>query len=434
MPPAFYPGQAIPVLLTFCLDRYSSLPHRLNPSLTISLIGTLHLPNGAPRTIICVSVSLAEGLQLWARDARHAYAARLTRDHSLDPATCLPGGTYSLPLTVQVPSSPRLPPSFAVPGAKFAVTYTLAASLDCDDPLRTGRRINLAEANGPFEMMPETLPMRTPRYNETSFSVRTLVPQRRSTAPRWTIEPSLPTTTYSPSSRIPITLRLTPPQGSVESYQVLLRIALVRREYSSLSDSPVRDPTGQAGLVSEVDVVSTMAWFEINRLGVNIHTSLPIMTSESWPHGFSTMLNVTPAEADPETGPIIVSSTFHLASTFAFLACGEGQPALTDLISEGLPPQGVFTPPTAGSTLDMISLKRHFPGTVRTLPLPVVIGSVSEPHSAMQIHRWSDVHFDSSSGQEVGRVITGEGVSCEDGWIQAPPSYCEALDTAPYEF
>ena len=79
-------------------------------------------------------------------------------------------------------------------------------------------------------------------------------------------------------------------------------------------------------------------------------------------------------------------------------------------------------------------LRRVFPGTIRTLPLPLVVGSVSEPRQAMHNIRWSDLHLDSSSGEEIGRMISGEGISCEDGWMVPPPAYDEAILVVPYEF
>lgn len=434
--PAFYPGQTIPTVLTFNLNRYASLPFSLNASLGMSLVGTLHLPCGPPRTIICVSVSLAEGLELWARDAQQAYANRSPRHSAVDVTTALPGGTYSLPLTVQVPSTPRLPPSFNISGAAFAVTYALAVTLACDDPLRPGSRVTLAEASRPFEMMPDTLPTRAPRYTETSFSVRTAASRRLGSHSRWTVKPTLPTTAFSPTSHLPLSLRLSPPSDLDEAYQVLVRIALVRREHSTPADASPRDPLAQSGHVHEVDVVSTMAWFEVDGESIDIQTVLPIMPVSGlpWLHGFSTTLNVGPASPDTDGQSISVSSTFHIASTLAFLPRVAGQTTLNDLMPGVLPPMGVFTSPLPGSTIDMASLKRHFPGTVRTLPLPVVIGSVSEPRLAMQTYRWSDLHLDNSGASEVSRVLSGETTTCEDGWISPPPSYQAALEVVPYEY
>ncbi|WVF69538.1 hypothetical protein IAT40_004316 [Kwoniella sp. CBS 6097] len=493
IPPSFYPGQSIPVVLTFELDRFSSLPHELNPTLTMSLIGTLHLPNSAPRTIICVSVSLSEGLALWARDAQQTYAHNPPKpsECSIDPSHGLPGGTYSLPLTVQVPSTPRLPPSFTVRSSTFAVTYALTVTLTSDDPALpgTGARMTLAETAKPFEMLPETLPTRAPKYVAQSFYVKTeflptpfpaidsssMVPQpilpltyRQNT--RWSIHPSIPTTAYSPTSVIPFTLTLTPPsmadlelEGLYSSgsslnphpvFQVLIRLSLVRREHSSLSNAEPRDAAGY-GLVHEEEIVSRWGWIESSsedKIKLK-DIALPLMPSgvSTWRHGMSTMLNVGPAANGGEEG-ISVSSTFHMNVTLAFLSITPGSPVLSDYLPAGfssaspvhIPPPGHFSEPIASTStsshhgegyLNLARFKRSFPGTIKTLPLPIVVGSVSEPRGAMHNTRWSDLHLErNAGGREIGRMIHGEGVSCENGWIMPPPSYKEALRAAPYEY
>ncbi|WVQ98309.1 hypothetical protein IAU59_005432 [Kwoniella sp. CBS 9459] len=495
IPPSFYPGQSIPVVLTFELDRFSSLPHELNPTLTMSLIGTLHLPNSAPRTIICVSVSLSEGLALWARDAQQTYAQHPPKpsECSIDPLHGLPGGTYSLPLTVQVPSTPRLPPSFTVRSSTFAVTYALTVTLTSDDPTLpgAGARVVLAETAKPFEMLPETLPTRAPKYVAQSFYVKTdflptpfppihqntmvsspVLPLTHRQNTRWSIHPSIPTTAYSPTSVIPFTLTLTPPSladlnldgiypsaGSLPAYptfQVLIRLALVRREHSSHSIVEPRDATGH-GLVHEEEIVARWGWIEASsedKIKLK-DIALPLMPSgvSTWRHGMSTMLNVGPTANGGEEG-ISVSSTFHMNVTLAFLSITPGSPVLFDYLPAAfssaspvsIPPPGEFSEPMATShhghghghtegCLNMARFKRSFPGTIKTLPLPIVVGSVSEPRGAMHNTRWSDLHLErSAGGREVGRMIHGEGLSCENGWIMPPPSYKEALRAAPYEY
>ncbi|WVR04840.1 hypothetical protein IAU60_001852 [Kwoniella sp. DSM 27419] len=491
IPPSFYPGQSIPVVLTFELDRFSSLPHYLNPTLTMSLIGSLHLPDAEPRTIICVSVSLSEGLALWARDAQQTYARNPPKpsECSIDPTHGLPGGTYSLPLTVQVPSTPRLPPSFMVSSSTFAVTYALTVTLSCDDPALpgTGSRVVLTDTARPFEMMPETLPTRAPRYVAQSFYVKSDLPASSSQlqvemngatshkhSTKWTVHPYIPTTAYSPTSMIPFSLTLTPPStptpmlamedlflspGQVipqARYQILIRLALIRREHSSLSQREPRDAAGH-GLVSEQEIISRWGWIESNSPGkIKLRdVTLPLMSRgvSTWKHGMSTMLNVGPAANGGEEG-ISVSSTFLLNVSLAFLPLSPGSPVLGDYLSAALstrcshgtpsaesalviPPVGVFTEPTApgdADHFDMAAFKRCFPGTTKTLPLPIVVGSVSEPRGAMHAVRWSDLHLERHNGTETGRMIHGEGVTSENGWIMPPPSYHEALKAVPYEY
>ncbi|WWD07389.1 hypothetical protein V865_005487 [Kwoniella europaea PYCC6329] len=485
IPPSFYPGQSIPVVLTFELDRFSSLPHYLNPTLSMSLIGTLHLPGQLPRTIICVSVSLSEGLALWARDAQQTYLRNPPQpsECSIDPTYGLPGGTYSLPLTVQVPSTPRLPPSFTVRSSSFAVTYALTVTLSCDDPAfpNTGARVVLADTAKPFEMMPETLPTRAPRYVPSSFFVKTDLPiestfmtpgevlpilPRQSV--KWTIHPHIPTTTYSPTSIIPFSLSLTPPSVSdlelelpsgyrplQPTMQVLIRLALVRREHSSLSKQEPLDSQGN-GLVIEEEIVSRWGCIE-SSLEEKIklkNIALPLLPhgSTTWKHGMSTMLNVNSSTTSPcpesEEPGVSVSSTFHLNVTMAFLSIKPGSPVLTDYLPAGfsdlenvpisIPRSGEFSEPLSPNSpgyFNISQFRRFFPGTVKTLPLPIVVGSVSEPRGAMHNIRWSDLHLSRNArGREVGRMIHGESLSMENGWMVPPPSYNEAIKTVPYEF
>ncbi|WWC68184.1 uncharacterized protein I206_102107 [Kwoniella pini CBS 10737] len=484
IPPSFYPGQSIPVVLTFELDRYSSLPHFLNPTLSMSMIGTLHLPGSAPRTIICVSVSLSEGLALWARDAQQTYMTNPPRHRecSIDPSYGLPGGTYSLPLTVQIPATPRLPPSFSVRSSSFAVTYALTVTLSCDDPAlpNTGTRLVLTDMAKPFEMMPETLPTRAPRYIPQSFSVKTDLPIQSTFATlnpnhplpvlsrqnaKWTIHPHIPTTTYSPTSTIPFSISLSPPsiaelqnqldlpegyQLSQPTTQILIRIALVRREHCSLSIIEPLDSQGN-GLVTEEELNSRWGWIESSSQDkIKLRNIvLPLMPKEvrTWNSGMSTMLNVGPSIHDQEQG-VGVSSTFHLNVTLAFLSLTQGSPSLMDYLPAGfndktiediiIPKCGEFSEPSSPNQegyFNISKFKKCFPGTVKTLPLPIVVGSVSEPRGAMHNVRWSDLHLSrNSSGREVGRMIHGETLSMENGWMVPPPSYNEAIKSAPYEF
>lgn len=418
----------------------------------MSLVGTLHVPHAAPRTIICVSVSLAEGLALWARDAAQAYEDRKGREDVPDVSLGLPGGTYCLPLTVQVPSTPRLPPSYSVPGASFAVTYALTVTLTCDDFHRPGSRMVLAEAARPFEMMPDTMPTRAPRFAPQSFWVRMAdeatpgamgvkgTPRRPNH--RWTVAPELPTTAFSPTSVIPLKLNLKPPtEGTGQAYQVLIRISLLRREHSSLS-TPV-DPSTQMGLVSESEVSVRWGWVTCtDEAEVDLDTiELPLtLPGSSWRQGYSTHLNVGAAGTDSSTCSISVSSTFHVCCTVAFLPLSTGSHDITHYLPQSaldiLPPQGVFTAVEHGlqPSLPMSHLKRSWPGTIKTLPLPVVIGSVSEPRGAMHTTRWSDLMLSGQGEGETGRLIHGEGISCEDGWILPPPDYEAACAVVPYVY
>lgn len=124
----------------------------------MTLTGTLRLTNGE-RQIIQVSVSLTEGLAIWSRDAIMAHRVCPFRSlpNQTDPEKGLPGGRYNLPLTVQVPDT-RLPPSFEAPDGRFAISYSLTATLSIDNPKKREERMVLGMARAPFTLLPTTLP------------------------------------------------------------------------------------------------------------------------------------------------------------------------------------------------------------------------------------------------------------------------------------
>ncbi|KAL1407032.1 hypothetical protein Q8F55_006445 [Vanrija albida] len=399
LPPAFYPRQPIPTLLTLELARNSSLPHALAPQLSMSMVGTLRLGAAPPQTIIYVSVSLEQGLALWARDA------------GAHDAAAMPGGTYTLPISVQVPATPRLPPSFAVPGAHFAVSYALEVALSVASG--TGRVV-LAHAARAFEMLPETLP--SPAVAEVPHALWVPGPGG---ADRWELTPSLPTSTYSPTSAIPLRLRVLPPGGGPRA--VLLRLGLVRNEASD----------GEAGCERRaVDVSARWGWV-CPAQATTVTAALPIMTGATWDHGFSTVLNVHGAR-----GATVASSTFCLVVQAVFLADDDGGLAhFLDALGEGRLAEGEFSAPLPGCAARKAAwdaLVRDHAAAQRTISIPVILGSVSEPRGALHAHHWSDLHIGADGGR--ARMIEGEAFSSEDGWMCAPPTYSQALDDIPYVY
>ncbi|EIW71065.1 hypothetical protein M231_03536 [Tremella mesenterica] len=474
LPPAFYPGQAIPTILTFNLDRRSSLPHSLRPQLSMSLVGTLHLASKATRTIVCVSVSLQEGLTLWARDA--ACALRSVTS-SPPPLEGLPGGIYNLPLTVQVPTTPRLPPSFRVRNAGFGVSYNLVVSLTCDSiPPTQGqsimKRVVLAETAVPFDMLPETLPTPPVYYRPSAFYVRDFHGDdggivgvkgsiRRPNA-LWSVNISIPTAAYSPSEQIPININLTPPQEQptgkyAEKYHIFIKASLTRREHSSISPPspppssvPLPQPTKNAAglyLIGEEEICSSWGWVESNDIST-IHLPnliLPLVSSgQSWEYGFSTVLNVgnqsyvqDSTRNNQNSNGVSISSTFQINVVTAFLSLPlhSKKSKITDFIPF-LPPMGIFTQPgLSPDKLKMNVMKRYFSGTIKNHSISITVGSVSEPRGAMQSTCWSELQLDrTEDGRETGtgRMVAGRSTTSENGWILPPPSYKEAVAQPPY--
>jgi hypothetical protein len=260
---------------------------------------------------------------------------------------------------------------------------------------------------------------------------------------RWSVRPMLPTTTFSPTSMIPLELEIAPPKDAPDSeFQIAIRVALRRREHTSYGFGPV-DPNVNDQMVKDEEVVVKWGWIEADgHSTVRIpEIILPLMLGQEWKYGASTMLNVGSARSQygqnhvTDHAGISVASTFHLCITLAF-----AQHSLRDILPSeagaSMPPPGVFGPATTSEacTLSLTELKRTFPGTVRTLPIPIVIGSVAEPRDAMHISRWSDLHLERRHGRERGRMIHGEALTYEDGWVCPPPAYVDALGVVPYHY
>ncbi len=139
----------------------------------MTLTGNLFVGSSS-REIVSISVSLQEGLTLWARDALESH--RRLRRSIMDgngmqmtlppmatgiscPETELPCGRYALPLSVQCPQ--RLPATIDFPHGRFAITYHLSVILTCDDPFdstTTTKPIQLASCAGGFTLLPSTMP------------------------------------------------------------------------------------------------------------------------------------------------------------------------------------------------------------------------------------------------------------------------------------
>lgn len=482
------------------LPRYTCLPHRLSPALNISLIGILrYLPavvgdemndnddndGWAERILINVGVGLEDGLDLWQKDATVAWerlSERRKKGRS-NPAVALPGGKYTLPLTVQVPSNPTLPPTFDLPTSPFEIAYHLSVTLTVDDPTYESigpddpaPRIVLDQSARGFDLLPTTLPSVAPdlapitgllemtsRRRESftamvgaasagwldrfSTAIDPLMvgfgvsPPRTammfngaaSTGPTadaspmsWSIVPSLPTTSFSPSSVIPVDFALRPPAASPSAQlpagQVIIRAALLRREYLHTSQGVPPSNDAADGLVSEEEIVSCIGRHDMACVP-SVHPSLPRLSlplgfgaGHAWANGFSTSISVSPAPSAPRTH-VHCASRFYLSLQVAFAPTG----------SPGLEPATgayILNDPTGHIPLDLAS---------RTIFIPISIGSVGEPPGANR-RAWRELYLgrNERTGEERPQLIDGCAVDHEEGWILPPPSYEAAIAEPEY--
>lgn len=258
----------------------------------------------------------------------------------------------------------------------------------------------------------------------------------------WTIACSIPTSSYSPSSTIPLDLTLFRQANSASgnvlpSGELLVRAELVRRErihHSELSPLPVDQ---ERGLVDEEVLVVSFGRFDISSLAISATTgeiSLPRLIfplghgtgSRPWHSGYTTSLTVSPEALTPfSTRPAFTfhshcSSRFYLAVHVGF---SPTQTSLAPCSNEhALIPTSALPSSANSIPKDLRS---------RSLLVPIVIGSVGEPNGARYHRTWRELYLEreegSSSVEERPRMISGSAIDEEGGWLYPPPSYQSAL-------
>ncbi|MBW0535990.1 hypothetical protein O181_075705 [Austropuccinia psidii MF-1] len=197
-PPAFFPLQRVgfsPQLKVH--SRHSphmaGLPLSLIGGMTLGVTGVVGVPAidrkaakqaREPRTnlkkwktqrvVVDFVTDLSHGLETWKSDAEFATQSSSGYSlHSLDGQAILPPGTYILPLSMKIPASEKLPPSFTCD--HFRITYTMSLALwsKATDPL-TGQPIHCKVFTVPFEILPATLPTGPPKLPRLVWEDRSL--------------------------------------------------------------------------------------------------------------------------------------------------------------------------------------------------------------------------------------------------------------------
>ncbi|PLW36996.1 hypothetical protein PCANC_13997 [Puccinia coronata f. sp. avenae] len=115
------------------------------------------------RVVVDFVTDLSHGLETWKADAEFATQATSgVHLDQLDGQAVLPPGTYILPLSMKIPASDRLPPSFR--SDHFRITYTMSLAMwsKATDPL-TGQPIHCKVFTVPFDILPSTLPTGPPK-------------------------------------------------------------------------------------------------------------------------------------------------------------------------------------------------------------------------------------------------------------------------------
>ncbi|KAI7966037.1 hypothetical protein MJO29_001785 [Puccinia striiformis f. sp. tritici] len=308
-PPAFFPLQRVgfsPQLKVHSrhLPQAAGFPLSLIGGMTLGVTGVVGVPvldrktgrqardsrtNAkkwkTQRVVVDFVTDLSHGLETWKADAEFAtQASSGVSLNQLDGHAVLPPGTYILPLSMKIPASDRLPPSFRSDHFRITYTMSLAVWSKATDPL-TGQPIHCKVFTVPFDILPSTLPTGPPKlprlvWEDRSFNgsnpwngmwegfkrvighpgangMPPTVNRKRSIAavtaqmhgPQATaaaiaastathiVIPSLPSSSFSPSSQASIPVTLSIIDRPIVPTDLYIRISLIRSIYARDSKS-----------------------------------------------------------------------------------------------------------------------------------------------------------------------------------------------------
>jgi hypothetical protein len=275
------------------------------------------------RLVADFCTDLSNGLKIWKRDADAVVASRRSHEDDDDSRDRLPPGTYVLPLSMKIPCSSKLPPSFESDHFRLRYTMSLALFAKAEPGSSHPRVLKLHSI--PFHILPSTLPSPPPqlprlvhdeRRHHTSllgslgkaFSMSNDTdseldsPSSSSSGNQWIVEPFLPTSDFTPGGVIPVSLRILPP-GSGGERDVFVRLTLQRKTFVRSSSSPLED--NEWGLPEEdaldahcretQEVCSRWGWIEAAPAGGEViirDIALPLcgVEGEGWNWGYTTSL------------------------------------------------------------------------------------------------------------------------------------------------
>lgn len=387
-------GQVIPVSLSLLLNEPISIA---GLSLDLYLVGTLRV-NSESGPVAWVRASLAEALTMWLH-LRPRHDDAMDADNSSDgKAAVIAAGQYDLPLRVTVPTHTPLPPSY---DGAFRVSYALRAELS------SRHETLLGAAELPFELLPAT----TPRPVQPIPPHSVWLPTSNTSTARWTLQPVMAGAAFSPTERIPLILKVGPPDDAdYREHDVRVRATLMREERVA---GPLSPATTISTVVAAVSVSETTATVPIEVVGC-----LPLMQGPTWEYGHSTSATA---------GGLVASSRFHVRLDVVISRLETGEPSQL-LFGDRVVRHCV--PACQGGIWDELQPNGSSARVAQhTFTVPVEIGSVAEPLGAAYTHTWADIEWGSDG---TGHLVTGNALSSENGWFVAPPPYAEALWVAPH--
>ncbi|CAH7687072.1 hypothetical protein BY996DRAFT_4582858, partial [Phakopsora pachyrhizi] len=574
-PPAFFPLQRVgfsPQLKVHSplanpnydphVPTSSGLPLSIIGGMTLGVTGVVSVPDSKTnskkwkvhRVVVDFVTDLSHGLQTWKNDAEIA-TQQINRGGKLrevDGMSVLPPGTYILPLSMKIPASEKLPPSFSC--SHFRITYTMSLALwsRASDSV-SGQPLHCKVFTVPFDILPSTLPSGPPKlpsgnsvnHIHRKRSIATLTAQiygssaglATSTATH-VVVPSLTSSSFSPASHASIPVTLSIIDRPIVPTDLYLRISLIRSIYvrdsktdwiSEAAESLLTEEgLLEKHLKEEKEICSRWGYIPyrlrphanpLEECEVLIRDlSVPLISEGeiSWGHGYSTSLELEPSvppqiDYNPVTGSSWFSPAFrrklpsekeygrhlHVSVRFAIAIeigfakaqdsdCPSGENeaggVLFDVLEQVqkrageefvIPKPHTFTKASVpkfsrktganltnpfpninqlqqqqqqsfsknssrSSTLGPLGTPIKFPGKIRTLRCPIVIGSVAEPNLSSSGGEHEEElrrrRREEEEAEDMRRAIEAvEPTLVGDGetWICAPPDYLNSLNRPP---
>ncbi|GAA5980183.1 hypothetical protein JCM10908_001565 [Rhodotorula pacifica] len=429
LPPAFFPSQRISFSPRLRIASAAGLPFSSLGGMHLGVTGMCEIldEQGAVRSqrmIADFCIDLTSGLRVWRRDAEAA--ARQSRTATKDEDVRLPPGTYVLPLSMKVPNSDRLPPSYEC--AQFRITYTMSIALFSAATNSNGTPRRLKVFSVPFHVLPSTLPAPAPElpsltHDHKKGVFESLMRSLSFSSPKLhetgfhTVIPSLPTSHYSPgaSAAVPVSLRIV--DRPLEPTDLYVRLAIVRKVYVRQSarvglERAIEERWGleegvpistlgypeemlvEPWCVEEEEIVSRWGWIPYSaRPGANPEEEneiqlddimLPLCGADGrgWTHGYSSSLDLEPS-AIPATTHGDCSWFSPAFRTRAPVASEYGQHVHVSSRFY-LSVEIGFAPPTLGETLEQLhrqtpdlAIPRPFEFTTPSTPTTSVYSGLS---------------------------------------------------------
>ncbi|GAA5849913.1 hypothetical protein JCM8547_000952 [Rhodosporidiobolus lusitaniae] len=353
LPPAFFPSQRISFSPRLRITSQGGLAFSSLGGMHLGVTGMCETLDDdgnvkSKRMIADFCIDLSSGLRIWKRDAETAKkvaAQKLGRvDLEDDGEVRLPPGTYVLPLSMKVPNSDRLPPSFEC--SQFRISYTMSIALFSAAKNSNGTPRRLKVFSIPFHVLPSTLPAPAPElpvltHDHKKGVFASLMQSLSFSSPKpnetgyHVVYPSLPTSHFSPGAHasIPVSLRIV--DRPLEPTDLYIRLALVRKTYVRESSqtslaSAIEDEWGLGPGMSmaalgypeevihepwckeEEEIVSRWGWVPYSsRPGADPTEKAEVVIKDialplcgpdgmGWTHGYSSSLDLEPT-ATPST-------------------------------------------------------------------------------------------------------------------------------------